>query len=57
MHTDVRPTIVKLETCANLSGLYIKLVAWDDIPNQIATLNVNITLLDRRLAARHLWQF
>ena len=57
MHTDARPTIVKLETCTNLSGLYKKLVVWDGIPNQIATLTVNITLLDRCLAARHLWQF
>ena len=57
MHIDVRPTIVKLETSANLSGLYKKLVVWDDIPSQIATLNVNITLLDRCLAARHLRQF
>ena len=45
----VSPSMVKLETYANLSGLYKKLVAQileDDIHNQIATLNVNITLPD-----------
>ena len=53
--------MVKLETYTNLSGLYKKLfvqIIGDNFPNQIAKLNVNITLMVRCVkAARHLWQF